>query len=71
MLYIIPYTGEVSNKDEKITCKNTMIFFATTGAVITAVAYITSFVTINTYNLSSELIMPNIGKSIYSIICGI
>jgi len=48
-----------------------MIFFATTGAVITAVAYITSFVTINTYNLSSELIMPNIGKSIYSIICGI
>ena len=23
MLYIIPYTGEVSNKDEKITCKNT------------------------------------------------
>lgn len=51
--------------------KYAMIFFATTGAVVTAVAYITSFVTINTYNLSSELIMPNIGKSIYSIICGI
>ena len=51
--------------------KYAMIFFATIGAVVTAVAYITSFMTINTYNLSSELIMPNIGKSIYSIICGI